>query len=100
VFEVIGIVGDVRSTNISRVDPAFVYLPTDSTRLRDYLALVRISGDTRKAIAAIRTTLEQTDGQLRPGFSLVSLVWRYSRFPSHSSNDEYFMPFAKTRACS
>ncbi|HKR30171.1 MAG TPA: ABC transporter permease, partial [Terriglobales bacterium] len=72
-LEVIGVVGDVRSTNISRLDPAFVYLPIDSARLSDYFALVRISGDKRKAIAAIRTTLEQTDGQLRPGFSMVSL---------------------------
>ncbi|HVH87300.1 MAG TPA: ABC transporter permease, partial [Terriglobales bacterium] len=73
VFEVVGVVGDVRSANISRLDPAFVYLPTGSVHLNDYFALVRTSGDTRKAIAAIRTTLEQTDGQLRPGFSLVSL---------------------------
>jgi len=72
-LEVIGVVGDVRSTNISRLDPAFIYLPINSARLSDYFALVRISGDKRRAIAAIRTTLEQTDGQLRPGFSLVSL---------------------------
>jgi putative ABC transport system permease protein len=73
VFEVVGVVGDVRSANISRLDPAFVYLPTNSVHLNDYFALVRISGDRRKAIAAIRTTLEQSDGQLRPGFSLTSL---------------------------
>lgn len=73
VFEVAGVVGDVRSTNISRPDPAFVYLPTSSAHLNNYFALVRISGNTRRALAAIRTTLEQTDGQLRPGFSLVSL---------------------------
>jgi ABC-type antimicrobial peptide transport system permease subunit len=72
-LEVIGVVGDVRSANISRLDPAFVYLPTSSAHLRDYVALVRTSGDTRKAMAAIRTTLEQTDGSLRPGFSLISL---------------------------
>ncbi|HKT23567.1 MAG TPA: ABC transporter permease [Terriglobales bacterium] len=72
-FEVVGIVGDVRSANISRLDPAFVYLPTSTAHLNDYFGLVRISGDARKAIAAIRTTLEQTDGQLRPGFSMVSL---------------------------
>jgi predicted permease len=73
VFEVIGVVGDVRSANISRLDPAFVYLPTTTSHLNDYFALVRISGDKRQAIAAIRSTLEQTDGQLLPGFSLVSL---------------------------
>ena len=81
IFEVVGVVADVRSTNISRLDPAFVYVPTSSAQPDGgedvypdhYYGLVRISGDTRKAIAAIRTTLEQTDGQLRPGFSLVSL---------------------------
>ena len=73
VFEVVGVVSDVRSTNISRLDPAFVYLPTNSAHLNDYFALVRVSGDTRKAISAIRTTLEQVDGRLRPGFSLISL---------------------------
>jgi ABC-type antimicrobial peptide transport system permease subunit len=73
VLDVVGVVSDVRSTNISRLDPAFVYLPTNSAHVSDYFALVRISGDTRKAISAIRTTLEQTDGRLRPGFSLISL---------------------------
>ena len=73
ILEVVGVVGDVRSTNISRLDPAFVYVPTSSAHFDQYYGLVRISGDTRKAIAAIRTTLEQTDGELRPGFSLVSL---------------------------
>lgn len=72
-FEVVGVAGDVRSANISRLDPAFVYVPTSSAHLNDYFGLVRISGDTRRGIAAIRVTMEQSDGRLRPGFSLVSL---------------------------
>lgn len=72
-FEVVGIAADVRSMNISRVDPAVVYLPTSSARLYDYVALLRIAGDSRRAMAAIRGTLEQVDGRLRPGFSLESL---------------------------
>ena len=73
VFDVVGVAGDVRSANLSRVDPAFVYVPTTSTHLNDYFALVRLSGDTHRGFAALRTSLEQTDGRLRPGFSLVSL---------------------------
>jgi predicted permease len=73
VFEVVGVAGDVRSANISRLDPAIIYLPTRSANLHDYAALLRINGDPRAAMAAVRTTLERTDGQMRPGFSLVSL---------------------------
>jgi len=72
-LEVVGVVGDVRSANISRLDPAFVYVPTNATQLDDYFGLVRLSGDTRRGFAAIQRSLEQTDGRLRPGFSLVSL---------------------------
>jgi hypothetical protein len=73
VFEVVGIAGDVRSGNLSRLDPALVYLPTSSGRLYDYAALLHIAGDSRAAMTAIRSTLERTDGRLRPGFSLASL---------------------------
>ena len=73
VFEVVGVAADVRSANISRLDSAFVYLPTSSAHLHDYTALVRTSGDTRKAIAAIGAKLEQSDGRIRPGFSLLNL---------------------------
>ena len=73
VFEVVGIAGDVRSHNISRVDPALVYLPISEAKLSDYSALLRIAGDPRRAMMAVRTALEQVDGRLRPGFFLASL---------------------------
>ena len=73
VFEVVGVAGDVRSANISRLDPAFVYLPTSLANLKDYSALLRIPGDPREAMGAIRSALEQLDGRLRPAFSLLSL---------------------------
>jgi predicted permease len=73
VFEVVGVAADVRSMNISRPDPALVYVPTSSAHFHAYFALAHVSGDTRKAIAAIRATLEQTERRLRPGFSLISL---------------------------
>jgi putative ABC transport system permease protein len=72
-FEVVGVAGDVRSANISRLDPASVYLPTNSAGLQGYIALLRIPGDPRRAVAAIRGSLEQLDGKQRPDFSLVSL---------------------------
>jgi macrolide transport system ATP-binding/permease protein len=72
-FQIVGVAGDVRSASISRIDSAFVYLPTNSAHLQDYFALVRISGDKGAAIGAVRQTLEQVDGHLRPGFSLLSL---------------------------
>jgi predicted permease len=72
-FEVVGIAGDVRSANISRVDPAMVYLPANSAKLYDYVALLRVAGDSRRAMSAVRGTLEQVDGRLRPGYFLESL---------------------------
>jgi len=73
VFEVVGVAGDVRSANVSRLDPAFIYLPTSFANVKDYSALLRISGDPREAMGAIRSALEQLDGRLRPAFSLLSL---------------------------
>src|SRR5437660_1023936 len=73
VFEVVGVAGDVRSANVSRLDPALIYLPTSFANVKDYSALLRISGDPREAMGAIRSALEQLDGRLRPAFSLLSL---------------------------
>ena len=72
-FDVVGVAGDIRSANISRLDPAFVYLPTSFENLKDYSVLLRISGDPREAMGAIRSALEQLDGRLRPAFSLLNL---------------------------
>jgi len=73
IFKVVGVAADVRSANISRLDPAILYLPTSSAHLGDYDALLRISGDARQAMPSIAAVLEQLDGQRRPGFLLVSL---------------------------
>jgi predicted permease len=72
-FEVVGVAADVRSANITRVDPAMVYLPTSADKLYNYFVLLRIPGDPHEAMGAIRSTLEQLDGHPRPGFSLTSL---------------------------
>lgn len=40
-YEVIGIVKDVRFANLTRIDPAHVYLPTDGTTVLPTLISVR-----------------------------------------------------------
>ena len=73
VFDVVGVAADVRSANISRLDPAILYLPTSSANLNEYFALLRINGDSRNASEAIASLKEQLDGRRRPGFLLLSL---------------------------
>lgn len=73
VLEVVGVPGDVRSANISRLDPAIAYLPSSSAHLYDYNALLRVLGDPRDATRSVASLLEQLDGRQRPGFMLVSL---------------------------
>lgn len=73
VVEVVGVAGDVRSANISRLDPAILYLPTSSAHLNNYFALLRIPADPRKASESIASLQEHLDGRRRPGFLLVSL---------------------------
>jgi len=72
-FEVIGVAGDVRTGSLSRIDPAFVYLPTDEKKFSDYRLLLRIDGDPMRAAAAVAATLQRLDGQPRPGFRLRNL---------------------------
>ncbi len=70
-YEVVGIARDVRFANLTRIDPAHVYLPTSSTE--SYAMLVRVEGDTQTAVAAVRTALAGLDKALLPTLSLVSL---------------------------
>jgi predicted permease len=70
-FEVIGVAKDIRSANLSRVDPSFVYLPV--TPAQSNGILVRIRGSRRDAVASVRTAIEGVDKDLLPGFSMTSL---------------------------
>ena len=73
-FEVIGVAKDVRTANLSRVDPGYIYLATDATKLYEYALLFRTQGDTRSALASVRTALEDLDKtQFPPGMPLSSL---------------------------
>jgi predicted permease len=56
-FQVIGIVKDVRFTNLTRVDPAHVYLPVGLVGVFSQpQILVKIYGDVRPALTAAQTT--------------------------------------------
>jgi predicted permease len=71
-FEVIGVVKDARLANLSRVDPAHIYL---TTRHGDFQpALIRVLGDPRNAIASIRRAVRESDPALLPGLAVESIA--------------------------
>jgi hypothetical protein len=70
-FEVVGIAKDVRFANLTRIDPAHVYLPTNAAE--PYPMLLRIQGNSKEAVSAVRSTIAAFDRTLLPGLSLVSL---------------------------
>jgi predicted permease len=67
-FEVIGIVKDVRFANLTRTDPAHVYLATNSTEILPILMSVK-SGP-QSALAAVRNGVGASDKNLLPSLSL------------------------------
>ncbi|HET9399747.1 MAG TPA: ABC transporter permease [Candidatus Acidoferrales bacterium] len=72
-FQVVGIAADVRSANLTRLDPGFIYVPTDESKLYTYALLLRSQRDSTRTSAAVRTVLEEAKHQQLPGFRLVSL---------------------------
>lgn len=70
-FEVIGIARDARNTNLTRVDPTYFYLPTDSNTFADATILIRLQGDPRQSARAVADSLNEMDRTLQP--SLLSL---------------------------
>jgi hypothetical protein len=76
-FAVIGVVKDVRFSNITRIDPAHLYLTPLPGGMPD--VLVRVRGDGRAARAAIRSAVQAADAELLRSLSLVNLedgpVW-------------------------
>jgi predicted permease len=70
-FEVIGIVRDVRYANLSRTDPAHVYLPADPAQ-PDWL-LVRFQGDPMAAIGPLRSAVAAFDRGLLRSLYLTSI---------------------------
>ncbi len=70
-FEVIGVVKDVRYSNLTRTDPAHVYLPTNSAGA--YAMLLRVQSDSQRALAAVRSAVDEIDPARLPDLSLVSI---------------------------
>lgn len=67
-YEVIGVARDVRFSNLTRVDPAHVYLATSAADVNE--TLISFRGDPRNALSAVLHAVEQTDRNLVPGLSL------------------------------
>jgi predicted permease len=70
-FEVIGIAKDVRSANVSRVDPGYVYLPSRSGVV--YNVLIRSDRDVTRVSAAINAVVEAIDRRLLPSVRVVKM---------------------------
>jgi predicted permease len=69
--EVIGVAKDVRNANLTRVDPVYLYLPSDPARFAGNALLIRVEGDPIEATKAVLDSLKAMDETLQP--SLVSL---------------------------
>ncbi len=70
-FEVIAVAKDVRNANLTRIDPAFFYLPTAPGQFVGNTLLIRVQGDPRAAQRAVLDSLNAMDRTLRP--SLLSM---------------------------
>jgi ABC-type antimicrobial peptide transport system permease subunit len=68
-FEVVGIVKDVRFANLTRTDPAHVYLAADSTVSYSSI-LISVKSDPQSALAAVRNAVAASDKNLLPSLSL------------------------------
>ncbi len=73
-FTVVGVAKDVRTANLSRIDPAFVYVATDAAYLYDEFAFVRLRDDSERSRAEIRSDVEAGTGRALPGFQLISIA--------------------------
>jgi len=78
-FEVVGIARDVRTANLSRIDPSFVYLPVE--RKGGDNVLVRLNdGDPAGALGAIRSALREIDPDLSTRTTILSIADGPMRF--------------------
>ncbi|HEY4361227.1 MAG TPA: ADOP family duplicated permease [Bryobacteraceae bacterium] len=73
-FEVIGIVKDVRFSNLTRPDPGHIFLTAGfDPQGRRQEILARIQGDRNRALSAIAAVVERSDKNLLPGLELLNL---------------------------
>lgn len=66
-FEIIGIAKDVRFANLTRIDPARVYLASDPALVQPIFVSFR--GDQQSALAAVWTRMRSYDADLLPSVS-------------------------------
>jgi putative ABC transport system permease protein len=67
-FEVIGIAADVRFANLSRIDPARVYLAPDPALM--YPIFLSVRGDPQTAISGVWNRLRNFDSDILPTITL------------------------------
>ena len=72
-FEVVGVAANVRSANLTRIDPARVYLPTKASEFYPNPMLVRARGDTGTAEAAVRRVVADLDHTIAPSIFMATL---------------------------
>ena len=86
-FQVVGVAKDVRTANLSRIDPGYVYVATDAAKLYEYELLIRSQGEqATTALAAVRAALEDLDRtQFPPGMWLD----KYPRFGAPSDAEDH-----------
>ena len=72
-FQVVGIAKDVRFANLTRNDPAHVYLCATGDGYSNDGILLRLDGDPHRALAGIRNAVESVEGNLAPGLLPISL---------------------------
>jgi macrolide transport system ATP-binding/permease protein len=70
-YQVIGIAKDARSTNLTRIDPTFFYLPAASDTFAGATILLRLQGEPQGSVRAVVDSINEMDRTLQP--SLISL---------------------------
>ena len=70
-YEIIGVAKDVRFFNLTRIDPMYVYLPTNA--FQPNAVLIRVARSPRDTLAAVRTSLGAFDKNLLPTLGFDSL---------------------------
>jgi macrolide transport system ATP-binding/permease protein len=76
-FEVIGIVKDIRYANLTRIDPAHVYLSTNGPHAANDPGamdiLLRIQGDREQALRAVENSVAAFDQDLASSLRLINV---------------------------
>jgi predicted permease len=69
-FEIVGVARDARNANLSRIDPAFFYLPVKASEVNNILFSTR-GGSA--AVGAVRAAVERVAPEALPSLTLINL---------------------------